>query len=70
MDKNIAKEKLKVLVCEYEEFINTSRLEEISEETIRVWLNKFLGIFGWDVRQTNEILQEKKLVGEWAQRLE
>ncbi|MCM1003060.1 MAG: BREX-1 system adenine-specific DNA-methyltransferase PglX [Candidatus Gastranaerophilales bacterium] len=69
MDKNAAKENLKNLISEYEKFISNSAQDEISEETIRGWLNKFLEIFDWDVRQTNEILQERKLKGAYAQRL-
>lgn len=42
----------------------------ISEEIIRTWLNELLGIFGWDVQNTNQILQERFLRGTQRQRLQ
>lgn len=49
------------LIAEYQSFKETGRLNLSSEETIRTWLNRLLEIFGWDVRDTSQILQEKVL---------
>ena len=49
------------LVAEYTAFKNAGRLDLTSEETIRTWLNQLLEIFGWDVIDTSQVLQEKVL---------
>lgn len=49
------------LITEYKRFKEAGKLDLTSEETIRTWLNPFLEIFGWDVRDTTQILQEKVL---------
>ena len=36
-------------------------LSNASEETVRVWINELLGIFGWNVQDTHQVLQEKQL---------
>ena len=41
----------------------------VSEETIRTWLNEFLCLFGWDVQNTHEVLQERCLRGVAGERL-
>jgi type I site-specific restriction endonuclease len=61
MSSEIRKEKLANLIEEYNSFKKTGRLDLTSEETIRTWLNQLLEIFGWDVRDTSQILQEKVL---------
>ncbi|MTI38378.1 Eco57I restriction-modification methylase domain-containing protein [Fulvivirga lutimaris] len=55
------KKKLSELISEYKSFKEAGKLDLTSEETIRTWLNQFLEIFGWDVRDTSQILQEKVL---------
>ncbi|MFB9864086.1 Eco57I restriction-modification methylase domain-containing protein [Rufibacter immobilis] len=55
------KERLKELIDEYKLFKSEGRLEITSEETIRTWINELLSIFGWDVKDTSQILQEKVL---------
>lgn len=55
------KYKLEELVKEYTRFKKEGKLDLTSEETIRTWLNNLLEIFGWDVRDTSQILQEKVL---------
>lgn len=55
------KAKLTSLVEEYKKFKNQGKLDLTSEETIRTWLNQFLEIFEWDVRDTSQVLQEKVL---------
>jgi hypothetical protein len=55
------KEQLAALLVEYQASQNGQKPGESSEETIRTWLNDLLKIFGWDVRNTAQILQEKNL---------
>jgi hypothetical protein len=55
------KNKLEELVNEYKRFKEEGKLDLTSEETIRTWLNNLLELFGWDVRDTSQILQEKVL---------
>ncbi|MFK7904725.1 MAG: N-6 DNA methylase [Chitinophagales bacterium] len=63
------KYKLQALVDEYHRFKKEGKLDLTSEETIRTWLNQLLGIFGWDVRDTSQILQEKALSASEKKRL-
>jgi Type I restriction-modification system methyltransferase subunit len=55
------KEILKELIEKYQSFKEQGRLDLSSEETMRTWINEFLAIFNWDVRDTSQILQEKVL---------
>ncbi len=55
------KEQLKELVQHYTNFKEQGRLDLSSEETIRTWINDLLAIFGWDVKDTSAVLQEKIL---------
>ena len=43
----------------YKKFRLISAPETISEATIRSWSHDFLKIFGWDVTDTTQIIQEK-----------
>lgn len=52
-------ENLKKLIEKYNEFKKNNSSGEMSEETIRVWINDFLAIFGWDVHDLSQIVQEK-----------
>ena len=64
------KEQLTELVQRYQAFKEDGRLDLSSEETIRTWINEFLSIFGWNVMDTSQILQEKVLSKEEKERLE
>ena len=64
------KNKLQALVNEYTSFKEAGKLDLTSEETIRTWLNAMLKIFGWDVRDTSQILQEKVLSKAEKERLQ
>lgn len=64
------KEQLTDLVQRYLTFKEDGRLDLSSEETIRTWINEFLSIFGWNVMDTSQILQEKVLSKEEKKRLE
>lgn len=63
------KEKLEDLVNRYQTFKKTGRLDLSSEETIRTWINELLSIFGWNVQDTSQILQEKVLAPEEKEKL-
>lgn len=52
------KQKLIKLIEEYKKSICNVDRNKISEETIRTWINEFLKIFGWDVKNINYVLQE------------
>lgn len=49
------------LIEKYNTYKKEGRLELSSEETMRTWINEFLIIFGWNVLDTSQILQEKIL---------
>lgn len=36
-------------------------LNNASEETMRTWINELLSVFGWDVQDTHQVLQERTL---------
>ena len=61
MSSEQRKEELTDLIAEYSKFKQAGKLDLTSEETIRTWLNELLAIFGWDVRDTSQVLQEKVL---------
>lgn len=61
MSSEQRKHRLTELIAEYNAFKTAGKLDLTSEETIRSWLNQLLEIFGWDVRDTSQVLQEKVL---------
>ncbi|MBQ4059487.1 MAG: Eco57I restriction-modification methylase domain-containing protein [Lachnospiraceae bacterium] len=67
--KNTAKDKLAHLIQRYNATTRLANHNDVSEETIRTWLNEFLLIFGWDVQNTSYVLQEHVLRGVQYQRL-
>lgn len=52
-------ELLKDLIVKYYAYKRKADESDISEETVRTWINEFLRIFGWNVQDTNQVLQEK-----------
>ncbi len=54
-----AKEQLKALIEKYIQYKKEKKTEELSEESTRSWINKFLEIFDWDVLNIQQIQQEK-----------
>lgn len=70
MSKDDIKQLLADLIDRYNSTLRTKNHKDISEETIRTWLNEFLGLFGWDVQNTNQVLQERILRGPQQQRLQ
>lgn len=63
-------EQLKQLIIKYYAYKRKAHESDISEETIRTWLNEFLYIFGWNVQDTNQVLQEKVVDDSKKSRLE
>jgi hypothetical protein len=61
MSSEQRKENLAELIAKFNRFKQDGKLDLTSEETIRTWLNDLLAIFGWDVRDTSQVLQEKVL---------
>ena len=53
--------KLKLLIKKYYAFKDNNPIKEMSEEATRVWLNDFLEIFGWDVHNISQVLQEQSI---------
>ena len=51
----------KTLIDAYQEACLRGELNMASEETTRTWINQMLAVFGWDVRNTNFVLQEVPL---------
>ena len=60
---------LENLINRYNNTLRQENPENVSEETVRTWLNEFLGIFGWNVQDTSQVLQEQFLRGVYYQRL-
>lgn len=55
------KVRLSALVKDYNNVLKTANKVWVSEETVRTWLNDFLAVFGWDVRNVNHVRQEAVL---------
>jgi len=58
------------LVKSWDELRKTTSDSDMSEDTIRVWLNELLNIFGWDVRDTSQVLLGKKISGYEIERVQ
>lgn len=69
MNKENIKARLQILLERYNQTTRLEAKENVSEETIRTWLNEFLGLFGWDVKNTHEVIQERCLRGVAGERL-
>lgn len=66
----VRKEKLKAIINQYKAIRETKGVENnISEETIRTWINKFLEVFGWDTGNPSYIIQEKILTKKQKEKL-
>ena len=61
MDKQETKKRLEALIQRYNSTIRNQDHKDISEETIRTWLNEMLVIFGWNVQDSSQVLQERVL---------
>lgn len=49
------------LIERYHEAKSNGNLNSATEETIRMWINELLDIFGWDVQDTQQVQQERRL---------
>ena len=68
-NKDLAKSKLSNLIERYNSTLRGKDHKDISEETIRTWLNELLSIFGWDVQNTSQVLQEHVLSSQQLEKL-
>ena len=68
-NKETAKAKLSKLIERYNNTLRGKDHKNISEETIRTWLNELLAIFGWNVQDTAQVLQERVLSGQQVRKL-
>ena len=55
------KDKFVTLIKRFWEARNNGLLQDASEETIRMWINDMLEVFGWDVNNTRQVMQERIL---------
>ena len=70
MGKQEIKNQLTELIVRYNNTLRNENRDIVSEETVRTWINELLGIFGWNVQDTSQILQEQTLRGIQRQRLQ
>lgn len=68
--KSQCKDRLASLIGEYNRTLRSVSRKKVSEETIRTWLNEFLAVFGWDVRNVKHVWQETVLDKRDRRRLE
>ena len=59
--KEQCRSELEALVRNYDRVLRHRSKDRISEETVRSWINDFLGVFGWDVRNVSQVWQEAVL---------
>lgn len=55
------KEQLEHLVQKYSDAKAQGQLENASEATMRTWIDELLCVFGWDVKNTHQVLTEHTL---------
>jgi len=70
MTKDEVRNAFTELIERYNHTLRGQNHDNISEETIRAWLNELLEIFGWDVQDPRQIRQEQLLYGIHNQRLQ
>lgn len=63
-------DKLKELIEKYYAFKKNNVNNEMSEEETRVWINDFLEIFGWDVHNLSQVVQEQVVNEQQRDKLE
>ena len=68
--KSRCRARLASLVREYGKTLRSVAKSKVSEETVRTWLNAFLAVFGWDVRNVRQVWQETVLDKSDRRRLE
>ncbi len=60
-EKDETLKKLSILIEQYNNYKREGKTDNSSEETVRNWIDDLLYIFGWDVKNTFEVIQSKKL---------
>lgn len=55
------KNKFSLLVGRFLAARDNGMLQNASEETVRMWINDLLEVFGWDVNNTRQVMQERIL---------
>lgn len=55
------KNKFSLLVERFLSARDNGLLQNASEETVRMWINDMLEVFGWDVNNTRQVMQERTL---------
>lgn len=63
-------EKLEALIKKYHEYKSKNPKNEMSEEATRVWINDMLEIFGWDVHNISQVVQEQMVDDQQKNKLE
>ena len=63
------KDEFAALVSRFLEARSNGQLKDASEETVRMWINDMLGVFGWDVSNTRQVMQERTLERSERERL-
>ncbi|MCM1142755.1 MAG: BREX-1 system adenine-specific DNA-methyltransferase PglX, partial [Muribaculum sp.] len=63
------KDEFTALVSRFLEARSNGQLQDASEETVRMWINDMLGVFGWDVSNTRQVMQERTLERSERERL-
>lgn len=64
-----AKAKLQNLIARYQQAKDKGQLQNASEATMRTWIDELLSVFGWDVRNTHQVLTEHTLGKEEKEKL-
>lgn len=63
------KDRFSALIRRFLEARSNGLLHSASEETIRMWINDMLEVFGWDVNNTRQVMQERALERSERERL-
>lgn len=64
-----SKNKFSLLVKRFLAAKDNGLLHDASEETVRMWINDLLEVFGWDVNNTRQVMQERTLERSERERL-
>jgi hypothetical protein len=67
--KSLVKQKLSDLLHEFNSLYRKGSLKGQSEATARTWVERFLGVFGWDAADPRQVRQEYRIKGRAARRL-